>query len=114
MKLYCSQILTRLSYLNLNNYINYNFVVFVLLMLSEDFDNIFCYLSTNVYPKHVLDGKNCSHAKKNFRVKSSQFQIGVNGKLFKVISVCFYNILVLIILFPDACITMYKVQLKHL
>ena len=60
-------------------------------MLSEDFDNIFCYLSTDVYPKHVLDGKNCSHAKKNFRVKASQFQIGVDGKIFKEISVCFYN-----------------------
>ena len=49
-------------------------------MLSEDFDNtIFRYFSTDVYPKHVLDAKNCSHAKKNFRVKASQFQIGVDG-----------------------------------
>ena len=54
-------------------------------MLSEDYDNIFCYLSTKVYPKHVLDRKKCSHVKKKFHVKASQFKIGVNGKLFKVL-----------------------------
>ena len=40
MIVYDRLILTRLSYLNLQTR-NYNFVVFVLLMLSEDFDNIF-------------------------------------------------------------------------
>ena len=53
-------------------------------MNSEEFDNISRYLSLNVYPIHILESKNSSHAKKNFRVRADQFQIGENGKIFKV------------------------------
>ena len=33
---------------------------------------------------HILENKKCSHAKKNFRVRATQFQIGENNQIFKV------------------------------
>ena len=53
-------------------------------MNSEEFDNISRYLSSKVYPIHILENKNSSHVKKNFRVRADQFPIGENGKIFKV------------------------------
>ena len=53
-------------------------------MNSEEFDNISRYLSSNVYPVNILESKNSSHVKKNFRVRADKFQIGENGKIFKV------------------------------
>ena len=52
-------------------------------MNSEDFYNISRFLFSNVYPTHILESKKCSHAKKNFRVRATQFQIGENNKIFK-------------------------------
>ena len=51
-------------------------------MNAEEFDNISRYLSSNVYPTHILESKNSSHAKKNFRVRANQFQSGDNDKIF--------------------------------
>ena len=42
-------------------------------MNSEEFDNISRYLSSNVHPIHILEIKNSSHGKKNFRVRADQF-----------------------------------------
>ena len=52
-------------------------------MNPEEFDNISLYLSSNVYPIHILESKNSSHVK-NFRARADQFQNGENGKIFKV------------------------------
>ena len=54
-------------------------------MNSEEFDNISRYLSLNVYPIHSLESKNNGHVKKYSRVRAERFQIGENGKIFKVI-----------------------------
>ena len=55
-------------------------------MNSEEYDHISHYLSDNVYPQSILQLKNCRHVKKTFRVKASQYQLGENDKIFKVIS----------------------------
>ena len=44
-------------------------------MKAEEFDNISRYLSSNVYPTHILESKNSSHAKKNFRVELTNFRV---------------------------------------
>ena len=49
-------------------------------MDSEEFVNIYRYLSSNVYPINILESKNSSHAKKNFPVRADQFQIGENDE----------------------------------
>ena len=53
-------------------------------MNSEEYDHSH-YLSDNVYPASILQLKNSRHAKKTFRLKASQYQLGENGKIFKVI-----------------------------
>ena len=53
-------------------------------MNTKEFENMSRYLSSNVYPTHILESKNSSHVKKNFRVRANQFQIGDNDKIFKV------------------------------
>ena len=50
-------------------------------MISEEYDQIYTFLSSNVYPTHFTN----KHAKKNFRIKACQFEHGDKGKLFKAI-----------------------------
>ena len=54
-------------------------------MNSEEFDHISYYLSDNVYPASILQLKNCRQGKKTFRLKASQYQLGANGKILKLI-----------------------------
>lgn len=59
-------------------------------MLSEDYDAISNFLKHNVYPTDVLKSKKIGHAKKNFRVKASQYVIGEASKIFKVSNILHY------------------------
>ena len=54
-------------------------------MNADEYSAISDSLTHNVYPKYVLESKKTCHAKKNFRVKASQYQIGEDNKIFKVV-----------------------------
>ncbi|KAI6659382.1 hypothetical protein LOD99_15053 [Oopsacas minuta] len=55
-------------------------------MLAEKYEAITIFFTQGVYPTAVLQSKIAYHAKKNFRVKASQYVIGEENKLFKVIN----------------------------
>lgn len=69
-------------------------------MNAEEYKAISDFLTHNVYPKYVQESKKTCHAKKNFRVKASQYMIGEDNKIFKV--VFFFNeIDVLLIIYSE-------------